>query len=83
MHDDPIRSGTAQRHLTYPTDLDGFLAALKTDTDHPHEARSRVEVFMMTSIARRMPAELRTALVRAGLLDPKTTARGPGFTRRD
>jgi hypothetical protein len=68
---------------TYPTDVDGFLGALKTDVDHPHEARSRVEMFMMTSIAKKMPAELRTALVKKGLLDPKTTARGPGFTRRD
>ena len=46
---------------TYPTDLEGFLGALKTDTDHPHDARSRVEMFMMTSIARKMTAELRAA----------------------
>ena len=78
------RYGEEQRsgRWSYPVDVDGFLQALKTDRDHAAEARSRVMVFMMTPIARKMPPALRNALIQAGLLDRGARASGAGFPER-
>lgn len=69
----PTRYGDEQlsKAWTYPTDLDGFLAKIKADTGAPWADRATLAVFLMTQVGRRMPAELRAALVGRGLLDPR------------
>lgn len=75
----PTRYGEEQqsRAWGYPTDVAGFLEALGTSADAGQDARMRLEAFMMTPVARRMPPELHVALVRAGLLEnaPSRSAR--------
>jgi len=65
----PTRYGPEQqsRQWPYPTDLDGFLAALRCDPTDQHDTRMRVEMFVMTPVAKRMPTDLKSALVAAGL----------------
>ena len=55
------------RDWPYPDDLKGFLEAVRADPDDDYDTRMRVEMFLMTPVARRIPAELRQALVAAGL----------------
>jgi hypothetical protein len=62
--------------------VDGFLAAIGTSRNDPHEAKLHVDLFLLTHGGRRMPAELRTALVAAGLLAMGARTR-PDATRRD
>ena len=59
------------RDWPYPTDLAGFLEAVRADPDDDYDTKMRVEMFMMTPVAKRMPAELRSALVAAGLCTPE------------
>jgi len=58
------------RNWPYPTELDGFLAALRCDPMDDHDTRMRIEMFMMTPVAKRMPMDLRKALVEGELCDP-------------
>jgi hypothetical protein len=58
------------RDWPYPTDLAGFLEAVRADPADDYDTRMRVDMFMMTPVARRMPAELRAALVQSGLWEP-------------
>jgi hypothetical protein len=58
------------RDWPYPTDLAGFLEPVRADPADEYDTRMRIEMFMMTPVARRMPVELRQALVGAGLLGP-------------
>ena len=51
----------------YPHELAGFLAAVHADPDDEYDTRMRIEMFMLTPVAKRMPAELRQALLQAGL----------------
>jgi hypothetical protein len=52
----------------YPTAPAGFLDAVRADPADDYDTRMRIEMFMMTPVARRMPVELRKALVDAGVL---------------
>jgi uncharacterized membrane protein len=64
------RSGeeALSRDWLYPADVAGFLHAIGTSRDDPKEARTRVELFLLTHGGKRMPRELRAALIAAGLL---------------
>jgi hypothetical protein len=55
----------------YPTDVPGFLKSLGTSFDDPKESKTRVGIFMVLPVAKRMPPELRRQLIEAGLVDPK------------
>jgi hypothetical protein len=55
------------RDWPYSRDLAGFLAAVHADPGDAYDTRMRIEVFMLTPVAKRMPAELRQALLQAGL----------------
>jgi hypothetical protein len=70
------------RDWLYPSDVDGFLQAIGTTREDPHEAKVRVGLFLLTHGGRRMPAELQVELTAAGLLDPGARPR-PDVTRRD
>jgi hypothetical protein len=56
------------RQWPYPGDLDGFLEAVRADPADDYDTRMRIEMFMLTPVAKRMPTELKDALVAAGLL---------------
>jgi hypothetical protein len=51
----------------YPTDLAGFLEAVRADPADDYDTRMRIDMFMLTPVAKRMPSELQEALVSAGL----------------
>ncbi len=55
------------RDWPYPSDLAGFLEAVRADPDDDYDTKMRVEMFMLTPVAKRMPVELQEALVSAGL----------------
>ena len=55
------------RDWPYPSDLAGFLAAVRADPADDYDTRMRIEMFMLTPVAKRMPTELKDALVAAGL----------------
>lgn len=73
----PTRYEPEQQSRTwpYPTDLDGFLDAVHADRADDRDTRMRVEMFMMTPVAKRMPGDLCEALVAAGLWEPPRKAR--------
>ena len=56
----------------YPTDVPGFLKSLGTSLDDPKEARTRVGIFMVLPVAKRMPLDLRRQLIETGLFDPRS-----------
>ena len=58
-----------------PTDVSGFLESLGTSLYDPWESQARVDMFMILPVSWKMPAELRQALITAGVQDPK---RRPG-----
>jgi hypothetical protein len=58
------------RDWPYPTDLAGFLQAVRADPADDYDTRTRIEMFMLTPVAMRMPGELQKALVEAGLYPP-------------
>jgi hypothetical protein len=60
-------TGTA---WNYPRNIDGFLKSLGTSRKDEHEARVRVEFFMVLPVSKKMPPQLRAELIAAGLLDP-------------
>ena len=61
---------------TYPMDVPGFLKSLGTSLGDPKESRTRVEIFMILPVARKMPNQLRQQLIEAGVLDPSAR---PGY----
>ena len=63
------------RDWPYPTDLAGFLEAVRADPDDDYDTKMRIEMFMMTPVARRMPVELRAALVERGLWEEPRKSR--------
>ncbi len=75
----PTRYGdeAQSRSWAYPSDAAGFLAAIGTNLDEPREARTRVELFLLTHAGPRMPASLRAELLAKGLIT------GPAPTRLD
>ncbi len=69
------------RDWQYPSDLVGFLQAIGTSPDDPREARTRVELFLLTHAGPRMPVSLRAELAAAGLLMSTTPVRLDGDRR--
>ena len=69
------------RDWLYPTDLDRFLAAIGTSREDPKEARTRVQLFLLTHGGKRVPRELRAALMVAGLLGERAPTRPEGNQR--
>ena len=65
----PTRYGPEQqsREWPYPTELIEFLVALQCDPTDDYDTKMRIEMFMMTPVAKRMPGELKAALISAGL----------------
>jgi hypothetical protein len=55
------------RDWPYPTDLAPFLEAIRADPADDYDTRMRVDMFMMTPVARLMSAGLREALIDANL----------------
>jgi hypothetical protein len=55
----------------HPEDVEGFLAVLRTSLADRREAAFLVDIFMYSYDAQCMPAVLRQALVRNGLLNPR------------
>jgi hypothetical protein len=71
------RLGTEQQSHGWPyaTDLNGFLEAVRADPADDYDTRMRIEMFMLTPVARRMPGTLQKALVEAGLYSPEDMRR--------
>jgi hypothetical protein len=65
----------------YPVAVDGFLAAICTSRDDAREARTRVELFLLTPGGKRMPRELRAALMAERLLGERAPTRPEGNRR--
>jgi hypothetical protein len=63
------------RDWPYPTELAGFLEALRANPADDYDTRMRIDMFMMTRVAKRMPMGLRYALVAAGFWEPPEKSR--------
>jgi hypothetical protein len=61
-----IRLG-AQRSRNWRYATDGFLADVRADGSDRVDTKMRAGMFMLTPVAKRMPAGLRRALVERGL----------------
>ena len=79
----PTRYGdeALSRDWLYPADLAGFLRSIGTSRDDPHEAKTRVELFLLTHGGKRMPAALRAQLIAEGLLTATAPVRPEGNQR--
>jgi hypothetical protein len=72
-----VRHGdkAARPSWDYSTDVDEFLARLGIDPADLNGSAFLVDIFMHGSDARLMPEDLRRALIRRGLLNPRARYR--------